>query len=166
MSKKDELQAQRNELFNHSTETLARIKELDKEIAEEAKPELRNLDYGFLGGNGRLYIRTRDHKITVWHDGDKWHSCELDSPAIDDIDLIGNLDDDLQALQENVTEFKHVDADDDSIEFEIEGKHISVISHDELDDISVCVTIKNQDFPGFALNVKKMEATMKRNATS
>ena len=51
MIKKDELQAQRNELFAHSSDTLARIKELDEQIKELGKPESRHGDYGLDDNN-------------------------------------------------------------------------------------------------------------------
>ena len=58
MKEKDELQAQRNELFNHSEDTLARIKELDGELAELDKPKLRHGDYGIGGSDKCGFVLT------------------------------------------------------------------------------------------------------------
>ena len=61
MNKKDELQAQRNELLAHSEDTLDRIKELDKEIKavidKEAEPKLKkDGDYSFDPTNDYFHI--------------------------------------------------------------------------------------------------------------
>lgn len=72
MNKKAELQAQRNELFGHSENTLARIKELDVGIQavidKEAEPEeVYSIGDRFVGRDGANYllntIADGDHKV-------------------------------------------------------------------------------------------------------
>jgi hypothetical protein len=97
MNKKDELQAKRNELFSHSTDTLARIKELDKEIAEAGKPKLRHGDYG-TDSNGRecIYMRNPSpQKYPYFVAGKGVSYCNASGSVCVPNTVLGNIFDDI-----------------------------------------------------------------------
>ena len=107
MSTKEELQAQRNELFDHSENTLARIKELDEQIAEAEKPMLRHGDYGTLRGNNSAKLFSSDciggTVQSYGVDGHRGHS----NPNIESqlYTVLGNIFDDLAAKTEKLESF-------------------------------------------------------------
>jgi hypothetical protein len=107
-----ELQAKRNELFEHSEHTLGRIKELDKQIEAGKKPKMRVNDYGF--GDGTPIIITKNRGVCFGYpflavdmDGVGCGVCSETESATRQLTILGNLTDDLAAMQEDVTEFRN-----------------------------------------------------------
>ena len=135
------------------------IAALEASIAEEAKLELVNLDYGFVkgfGGGGRLYIRTKDHRLTIWEGDDGWHSSESYIGCLASVDIIGNLKDDLTALQENVTEFEIG-------RFKAYTAHDGSLCFGDKESGDYC-GIELEDIPHAILKLRQMHATQVRNA--
>ena len=79
MNKKEELQAQRNELFAHSSDTLARIKELDENIQavidKEAEEVFSVGDRFIIDGKKRILVQVGFHMcaIVTLTDGNRWN---------------------------------------------------------------------------------------------
>lgn len=161
MSKKEELQAKRDELQKHSLETVERLSQLDIEIeallAEESKPKLRHGDYGTseYGNCPRLYIRDKD--------GMNWCSGEelkygLTGNGTDNT-ILGNIFDDLTALQEDVESFEiKASFSQNRIKVTYDKKHIRIADREEGDYVPIAV----ENFSELVLKFRQMHATQMR----
>ena len=105
--KKAELQAkieqnavEAESIKDNGNELQGEMERLEKKIAEEKKPKLRTCDYGFdLDGNG--FIKLRDAFFYTAHGG---RSCLSEREGFGVKTILGNLGDDLKAMQEDVEE--------------------------------------------------------------
>lgn len=155
---------------------MANKKELEVKLEGENKPVLRHGDYGYSVnsgsamamkkfGTGRL-SRVSDACIhTVCCDAD-------DIDGIGDTDeivcgtgipstVLGNIFDDLTAMQEDVTEFEmesNYHPSEAKIQVRLIGECIQLLDYD-----GKCINIWTESNPDFFKNIRQMEATMQRS---
>jgi len=157
-----ELQAQRNELFDHSEATLTRIAEIDKQIAGESKPKLRHGDIRMWPTRSELGIidLSEPNCHVIWKNGDKRNCASVNNSKL--VGTITEVFDDLKAMQENVTECsldscrvktKRVVFEVDTLE---DSLSISIYSRGKREAI-ICVPLSDS-----SLKLRQMQATIKR----
>ena len=135
-----------------------KIAEIEAELAEE--PKLRHGDYGYRQGctepiiimdsvnrEERLCFRTKAGGMG-----------EYTSVRHGNCTLLGNIFDDLKAMEEDLTEFKMDNGTYASIEVQwhTNGQMLRLRDKDGF------MLIKYRDVPAFILNLRRMEATLKK----
>jgi hypothetical protein len=132
-----------------------KIIELETQIAEEAKPKLRDGDYGINTASGS-WIRV---KGKVWWIGK--HSQDTASSLCDSLfieDLVGNIIDDLKALQETVTEFTLTMGNTTPMKVDVSGSRICFKQGKD------CHYVPKKNLPALILGLQQMQSTHKREA--
>lgn len=152
MSKKDELQAKFDELADHSDETLARLKVLKEQIKAEGKPVLRHGDYGVSGNCGEFILAMQKQSGNKFFYADTGGQVDALNHAAGHV-VSGNVFDDLEALQEDVTEFE---IKENRVEVSNAGINIEDTEDNDL------VSIATGDMDEFILKLRQAQATLKR----
>lgn len=155
----NQTQAKLDELTKHRDDTDKRIEELKATLAEEQKLKLRHGDYGF-GTNwdcndadAFVFTHQTSEEKSFYASGMGQINTDPDKHPV-----LGNIFDDLKAMQEDVTEF------------EIEGYYDGeVVKFKLTTDGRVLVRFKNntlyihkEQLGGHALKLRQMQATLKR----
>lgn len=134
------------------------IEILEKSLADEEKPELRHGDYGFADGCPRMTAKYDDD---VRHYGETGnHTGAINNLPIKVV--LGNIFDDLKALQEDVTEFE-VNCDTvkaDRVSVEIQGGEVRIVSVER--DQRSNIYMSSSKFDGFLKKGRVLLATLKR----
>ena len=148
------------------------LAEHDKQILAETKPKLavKRGDYGIKGSLKFVVTDVAGVDVTFQWFGSSggswsnvWDNFDSDKQAVE-FDVIGNMDD-IEALQEEVTEFRMdcVDFESNGIEVEFnEGKackNFCITLHEGGNEYSVAVNIEE-----FSLKIRQMEAEQKRRS--
>jgi hypothetical protein len=175
-AKLDAAQIKRNAIFADIESLTANEKKADAEIealkaklAEEQKPKLRHGDYGYdKDGDPCLYLcaQSKDRGDgPMRRCSSAWlYEYEITGDNFKIVTVIGNIFDDLKALQEDVTEFKVGNGEgigdeaDGYFNARFDGRHVWLKVDDdglyfEPEDISIII-----------LNLRQMEATLKRRS--
>lgn len=149
-------QADLNAVQANKDKLKAEVVELGKKIAEAKKPELRDGDYG-PDENGQM-------SIALARGGGEFfyyqRGVNSNHPGYKPVTVLGNIFDDLKALQEDVTEFETVDGSrQNEIEVDFTEKHLRIVDKDAGGHLAI--TIEN--LPDFILKLRQIQATLKRN---
>ena len=147
------------------SEKMARLEKVKREIAEEAKPKLRHGDYGeWFGPNKNSFIldlseATNNEYYGLWRveDGDIGTRIGHSEANFSKSTILGNIFDDLKALQEDVTEFE-IDAG--ANQFATKASFFP--NHVNIADEGGEVAINYRNLSTFILKLRQMEATLKR----
>ncbi len=122
------------------------------DIAEPEEPKLRHGDYG-------LSLTDSHPRLYVYDNGIRWanqsyvegHDCIPGNP------ILGNIFDDLKAMQGDVEEFEVTSVNSLKVAISIDKVGDVHLSDDEED-----IWILGKDIPTLILNLRCMEATLKR----
>ena len=136
------------------------IESLLAEIEAEKEPELRHGDYGIsrIGFPG-MVVRERHGGTLRTADSDYIFPNEtVEENSFSPELLLGNVFDDLNAMQEDVTEFGF-DETRRAYRFNVEdGRHCIWLK----DGLGAEIHIDKKDIPTFILKLRQMEATLER----
>ena len=139
----------------NKTKAVAKIKEIEAKLAAEQKPKLRHGDYGVFDDIKFTVTEVTETRASfLWQTCHEWStSLRLTCYQIDKLVVLGNIFDDIKALQEDVTEFETVNRwgdrkirakiCDGTVEFRIKGGSAP--------DVLFC-TLTNENLPTSPLN--------------
>ena len=151
MNLQEELKTTEARADYHRAEALAaqmRIDTLKEKISETEKPKLRHGDYGheLHSGMPRIFLLHRSEGFIAANGQDAWSG---PSEADKNILRLGNILDDLTALREDLTEFEVCSE--------------PVYWNDDNDLCIDAAYVPEGDIDAFILNLRRMQATRKRN---
>ena len=165
MSKKSAKQTRLEQVDKDIEALLANKAEIEAEIEAEKKPKLRHGDYGeWYGPNKNSFIldlseATNNEYYGLWRveDGDIGTRIGHSEANFSKSTILGNIFDDLRALQEDVTEFE-IDAG--ANQFATKASFFP--NHVNIADEGGEVAINYRNLSTFILKLRQMEATLKR----
>jgi hypothetical protein len=172
MSKKDELK-ELKKLQSHnekSREGMAasyrkrcfKIIELETQIADEAKPKLRHGDYGTCT-NGLTFVisgNTHDAIANMSINTRETWGANSGTGLYNTATVLGNIFDDLKALQENVTEFEYENTRFEIGDDEMNANRIKMTTHEGKKEWWLTLS------PALILGLQQMQATQQREAAA
>ena len=132
---------------------MAEIDRLDKEIAD-SEVTLRHGDYGVAeyGDSPRLYVEDEDEMKWCSSEGLEYELGSAGSGSL----ILGNIFDDLKAIQEPLKEFEIENTPYNEIEANISSRDIYIYQAEN------CMVVR--DIHTLIQNLRRMEATMKAKA--
>lgn len=149
------------------------IESLKEQIAEEKKPKLRHGDYGLwdreasLSSDNLTFIALEVGDKLHWLSKDNSNSTykkdcgPVDYKNLDDFVKLGNIFDDLKALQEDVTEFvSHSTKTDRCIRFKLNREGALHVAIEKEGGVQAGLHL---DISHITPLLRQMEMTMKRN---
>ena len=160
------VQANRSELE-------ADIETLKAKLAEEQKPKDKVGDYGLsrMKRGGFFIAEDRKHGL-LWNSSGSSDSTVISEVkettcVPDNFIHLGNIFDDIAALQEDVTEFEVPETDDEwGIKVDIDDEHeqvqLRVVYSSGVEDREQGLSFRFGQLSALILNLRKMEATQKR----
>lgn len=168
MSTKAELQAQRNELFNHLEETRARVEELDRQINAPNKPKYGLGDI-IMNENGHCYVNAaffpyKNKHGLVNSEGEILKNLSWTDNKGVKIGRLVDVIDDLKVNQEDVKFFKIDRSTSQCTSTQQCTIYVSAYEDFvEINDIAGGIRVYLENLPAFVLKLGQMQATIERN---
>jgi hypothetical protein len=165
----DKNQAKLDELTAHRDHTNGRIEELEQLIAEEQKPKLRHGDYGYFLSGARWLIIKRNEILEISGGCSASGMKASALPSYDRDGYVGNIFDDLAAMQEDVTEFEVKSPSHQTTGYLVHGRQSGdgngfILEVTNYDGKYQSVRLDSPQMKKLALKLRQMEATLKRRA--
>ena len=157
MSKKSAKQTRLEQVDKDIEALLANKAEIEAEIEAEKKPKLRHGDYGMCveAGKDRRIVINHEFKLVTAGDG-CLHDYEDD--RYNPNPVLGNIFDDLEAMQEDVTQFKMENGGLCNLSANYTSIGNLLIKQTDGESI----VIHKAQIDTFILKLRQMEATLKR----